>query len=398
MKCPASHEARGPRPKLELGELFRQHGDRLWIRSGQQARVVRALSSCRTAALGGHVRKCDQCGHRERSYNSCRNRHCPKCQGLDEVRWLRAQEALLLPIAYHHVVFTIPESLHRLFLDRPRLGYSLLFAAVSETLREVALRPSNLGARIGFTAVLHTWTQTLTFHPHLHCVVTGGGLHPDGQRWVSAKPRFLFAVCILSRLFRGKLLGRLERALEQGEFRLPEREGRDDLRAAARKEWNVYSKPPFAGPQSVLRYLARYTHRIAISNHRLVAHRNGKVTFRWRDRADADRPKNMTLQAEEFLRRFLLHVLPAGFMRVRHYGLLANASRKESLETCRALLGAQPVPKEPTAPETWQALFEKVTGRDPMRCPKCGLGQLVICDPLEPQIGRGRAPPGEAPA
>jgi hypothetical protein len=398
MECPASHEARGPRPKLELGELFRQYWDRLRIRSGQQARVVRALSSCRTAALGGHERECDKCGHRERSYNSCRNRHCPKCQGLDEVRWRQAQEALLLPIAYHHVVFTIPESLHRLFLDRPRVGYSLLFAAVSETLREVALRPSNLGARIGFTAVLHTWTQTLTFHPHVHCIVTGGGLHPKGQRWVSARPRFLFAVRILSRLFRGKLLGGLERALEKGAFRLPEREARNDLRVAARKEWNVYSKPPFGGPQSVLRYLARYTHRIAISNHRLVAHKDGKVTFRWRDRADGDRPKNMTLQAEEFLRRFLLHVLPNGFMRVRHYGLLANASRKESLKTSRALLGAQPKPEEPPPSETWQELFEKVTSRDPNWCPNCGRGQLVVCETLRPQTSQGRAPPLEAPA
>ncbi len=199
--------------------------------------------------LGGHVRKCPSCGHHEISYNSCRNRHCPKCQGLEEVRWREAQESLLLPIAYHHVVFTIPESLHPLFLDRLGLAYSLLFAAVAETLQEVALRPSNLGARIGFTAVLHTWTQTLAYHPHVHCVVTGGGLHPKERRWVFAKPRFLFAVRILSRLFRGKLLGRLQRALEQGKFRVPERDARSHLRGAARKEWVVYSKPPFAGPR-----------------------------------------------------------------------------------------------------------------------------------------------------
>ena len=391
----ASHEPRGARPKLEIGELFRQYADRLPFRSVQQSRVVRALSSCRTAALGGHERTCDRCDFRERSYNSCRNRHCPKCQGLDEVRWREAQESLLLPIPYHHVVFTIPEALHQLFLDRPRLAYSSLFAAVAETLQEVALRPSNLGARIGFTAVLHTWTQTLMFHPHIHCIVTGGGLHPEERRWIAAKARFLFAVRILGRVFRGKLLGRLEKDLEQGEFRVSKRDGRNDLRDAARKEWIVYSKPPFAGPQSVLRYLARYTHRIAISNHRLVAHEDGKVTFRWRDRSQGDIPKLMTLDAMEFLRRFLLHVLPAGFMRVRHFGLLANASRKVSLATSRSLLGAKPVPTA-TLPEseTWQELFERITGRDPTRCPKCPSGRLIISETLPPQTSRGRAPPG----
>ncbi len=397
MPCRAAYEPRVRRPKLELGDLLRQYEDQLPALSYQQTRTVRALASCRTAVLGGHEVGCNGCGYRERSYNSCRNRHCPKCQGLDEVRWREAQETLLLPIDYHHVVFTIPDALHPLFLDRPRLGYSLLFATVAEALQEVALRPRNLGARIGFTAVLHTWTQTLAYHPHVHCVVTGGGLHPDGGRWIAAKPRFLFSVHVLSRLLRGKLLNRIENALEKGQFRVGEEEGRDLLRRAARKDWVVYSKPPFAGPRSVLRYLARYTHRIAISNHRLVAHHDAKVTFRWRDRAQGDRVKLMTLDALEFLRRFLLHVVPAGFMRVRHYGLLANASRKDSLAECRALLGDEAHPTETFEHETWQQLLERVTGRDPSLCPQCG-GQLVLRETIEPGHHTKRGPPRAPPS
>ncbi len=393
MSCHAGHEARGHRAKLELGDLLRQYEEQLPALNHQQRRTARALARCRTAALGGHVRQCQACGHREVSYNSCRNRHCPKCQGLDEVRWREAQEALLLPIGYHHVVFTIPEELHPLFLDRPRIGYSLLFAVVAETLREVALRPKNLGARIGFSAILHTWTQTLAYHPHVHCVVTGGGLDSDRRRWIAAKPRFLFAVTILSRLLRGKLLGRLEQAVEAGEFRVAKESARALLRRAARKSWNVYSKPPFSGPTSVLRYLARYTHRIAISNHRIVAHREGKVTFRWRDRREDDRPKLMTLDAGEFLRRFLLHVVPAGFVRVRHYGLLANASRKEDLAICRALLGMQSLPAAPAAREAWEDLLERVTGRDPRLCPRCKRGHLVVREALAPASDLTRAPP-----
>jgi hypothetical protein len=396
MSCHAGYEPRVHRPKLELGDLLRQYTDQLPALSYQQTRTIHALASCRTAVLGGHEVECNGCGYRERSYNSCRNRHCPKCQGLDEVRWREAQEALLLPIDYHHVVFTIPDALHPLFLDRPRLGYSLLFAGVAETLQEVALRPKNLGARIGFTAVLHTWTQTLAYHPHLHCVVTGGGLHPDGLRWISSKPRFLFSVAILSRLLRGKLLNRLECALEDGKFRIAKEAGRELLRRAARKDWVVYSKPPFAGPKSVLQYLARYTHRIAISNHRLIAHQDAKVTFRWRDRANGDRVKLMTLDALEFLRRFLLHVVPAGFMRVRHYGLLANASRKTSLVVCRALLGAEPLGTPAVEGETWQQLLERVTGRNPSLCPRCR-GQLVVREAIDPrhhaEPGPARAPP-----
>lgn len=397
MTCPASETTRAARPQLELADVLRAHAEQLPALSRDQARAARAITICRTGTLGGHVRQCDACGHREVSYNSCRNRHCPKCQGLEEIRWREAQEQLLLPIAYHHVVFTTPDALHRLFLDRPRLGYGLLFSAVAETLNEVALRPRNLGARIGFTAVLHTWTQTLAFHPHIHCVVTGGGLHPDGTRWVHARPRFLFAVRILSRLFRAKLLHRLELALEKGKFRIAPSDARALLRRGANKEWVVYSKPPFAGPRSVLSYLARYTHRIAISNSRLLSLRDGRVTFRWRDRANGDRVRTMTLDAKEFLRRYLLHVVPGGFMRVRHYGLLANASRKESLARCRALLDVKPVAIEPDrSEETWQALLERITGRDPSRCPRCKAGELLLCETLPVTHGASRAPPEDS--
>jgi hypothetical protein len=391
--APETHSRR-----VELADVFRSLGESVPVRNREQGRAVRAITSCRTAALGGHVRECDACGHRQISYNSCRNRHCPKCQGLEEVRWREAQERRLLPIDYHHVVFTVPDALHGLFLDQPRLAYRLLFSAVSETLAEVALRPSNLGARIGFTTVLHTWTQTLTYHPHVHCIVTGGGLSPDGTRWVRAKPRFLFAIAILSRVFRGKLLDKLERAIEAKKFRLARAQARAAMRRAARLSWVVYSKPPFAGPKSVLRYLARYTHRIAISNHRLVSLHDGQVSFLWRDRADGDQVKRMTLGALEFTRRFLLHVLPGGFVRIRHYGLLANASFTRTLARCRELLGVAPFEPVENAgnTETWQETLERVTGKDHSLCPACGLGQLLITEEFTASRPAARAPPGSA--
>ncbi len=300
-------------------------------------------------------------------------------------RWLQAQQQHLLPIEYHHVVFTLPDLLHPLFRAEPKKTYALLFAAVAETLQEVALRPKNLGAKIGFTCVLHTWTQTLMLHPHIHCIVTGGGLHADGTRWVHAKPRFLFSVEILTLVFRGKLLHKLEQALEAGALRRCPTDSQARLRAAARKDWSVYSKPPFAGPQQVLHYLGRYTHRVALSNSRLLEINDGQVTFRYRDRADGNKSKTMTLDAGEFLRRLLLHILPKGFMRIRHYGLLANRSRRTLLESCRQLLG---VPREtpPQAPpETWQGLVQRLTGKDPTLCPLCGQGQLVVQASLPPQ-------------
>jgi Putative transposase/Transposase zinc-binding domain len=389
--CPADTSRRGRRARFELAEIFRQYGSRLPPLSHHQARTLAAITNCRTAALGGHLQQCDRCGHQEISYNSCRNRHCPKCQGLDEVRWLERQQQSLLPIEYHHVVFTIPDGLHPLLRSNPRVGYALLFRAVAETLHDVALRPKNLGARIGFTAILHTWTQTLAYHPHLHCIVTGGGLSSQGDRWVAAKPGFLFPVRILSRVFRGKFLQKLEQALDAGTLRSAPSEGHAFLRRAARKNWVVYSKPPFAGPEQVLRYLARYTHRIALSNDRLESIENGKVSFRWRDRAHGNQPKLMTLAVGEFLRRFLLHLLPPGFVRIRHYGLLANASRKASIPICKQLLDGKIGPAAPPkeTQETWQELLLRLTGVDATLCPQCRNGHLRILrrlSPLRPSI------------
>jgi hypothetical protein len=384
--CPASHQRHTGRSKLELSDIFRANADRLPALSGQQARVVRDITECRTAALGGHVHECDTCGHRLVSYNSCRNRHCPKCQRLEEARWLEAQQETLLPTEYHHVVFTVPDVLHPVFLGNPRRAYDLLFAAAAETLHDVALRPKNLGAKIGFSVVLHTWTQTLLFHPHLHCIVTGGGLHPDGTRWVAARPGFLFPVRILAKVFRGKLLQKLERAVDDGALRSCGDEPTDRLRKAARKKWVVYSKPPFAGPQQVLRYLGRYAHRTAISNERLVSMEHGQVTLRWKDRARGNQTKLMRIDAAELIRRFLLHVLPKGLMRIRHYGLLANPLKAKLVPLCRDLLGVEAGDAEGTAvahgPETWQELLRRLTGEDMASCPKCRMGHLVLKENL----------------
>lgn len=346
-----------------------------------QAKAVRAIVSCRTAALGGHVEECDGCGYQLISYNSCRNRHCPKCQSLEKARWIEARQADILPVEYHHVVFTIPSELHPLFRGNSKVAIDLLFAAVSETLVEVALNPKRLGARIGFTAVLHTWTQTLLYHPHIHCIVPGGGISPQGDRWIGCKPGFFLPVRVLSVVFRGKLLSKLQAAMTQGALPSAADGSTTLLAKAAGKDWVVYSKPPVAGPEQVLDYLGRYTHRTAISNHRLVSLENGRVTFGWKDRAHGDRKRLMTLDAPEFLRRFLLHVLPPGLVRIRHYGLLANGAKRCQLTRCRALLGApQDTPEEGSTAkkrETWQQTLLRLTGKDLTRCPICKEGRLV---------------------
>jgi len=399
--CPAGRQHRTGRPKLELADIFREHGDRLPALGAQQARIVRAITDCRTVALGGHIQECDHCGHQEISYNSCRNRHCPKCQSLEQARWLQAQQDGLLPTQYHHVVFTVPDLLHPLFLGNPRHAYGLLFAAAGETLREVALRPKNLGAKIGFTAVLHTWTQRLLYHPHLHCIVTGGGLHPDGTRWVSARAGFLFPVRILSKVFRAKLLDKLQRALEKGTMRSTRGNPSALLRQAARKDWSVYSKPPLAGPEQVLKYLGRYTHRVAISNERLVSMMDGQVAFRWKDRTHGNETKLMTLEVGEFVRRFLLHVVPKGLMRIRHYGLLANQVKRKLIPRCRELLGVKADADNTSLSkhtETWQELLERLTGEDVTLCPQCKKGHLIAkerlpaCQPVAPLPARARSP------
>ena len=401
MPCPAALEGGSGRPKLELADILRDYADRLPPLNHHLARVVWAITNCRTAALGGHLQECDRCGHEQISYNSCRDRNCPKCQALDQARWLEAQEQHLLPIEYHHVVFTLPDLLHPFFRAAPKQAYALLFAAVAETLREVALRPSNLGAQTaGFSCVLHTWTQTLLFHPHIHCIVTGGGLHPDGTRWISAKPGFLFSVQILATVFRGKLLEKLEQALDHGSLPSSESDPLGRLRLAARRDWYVYSKPPFAGPQQVLRYLGRYTHRVALSNQRLVSRKAAQVTFRYKDRAHANKSKLMTLDVGEFLRRFLLHILPKGLMRIRHYGLLANRSKRTLLARSRQLLGVDPQTLAESQPETWQDLLQRLTGHDVTLCPRCRKGHLVVKQSLPAQRVRfwpSRAPKARAP-
>lgn len=339
-------------------------------------RVMRALVACRTAQLGGHVETCDACDYQRIAYNSCRNRHCPKCQGSRQAQWLEDRAKDLLPVEYFHVVFTVPEELAAVALQNKRVVYGILFAASAATLRTIAADPKHLGAEIGFLSVLHTWSQDLRHHPHVHCLVPGGGLAPDGT-WVACRSGFFLPVRVLAAMFRGKFVAMLRAAFERDELRF-----QGDLRALAEpaafaacldrtmaKRWVVYSKPPFGGPAQVLKYLARYTHRVAIGNRRILAIDGSGVTFRWRDRANGGRARTMKLSGIEFLRRFLLHVLPRGFPRIRHYGLLGNRKRATKLAACRLQLGA-PMPM-PTGPMVTPC---EVAGD---RCPSCRSGRIV---------------------
>jgi hypothetical protein len=378
-------------PRLGVAEVFRDHGDAFLDRYGdtlspEQRRVLHDVAACRTAALGGHVEECDRCGHRRIAYNSCRNRHCPKCQATAAAQWLEAQVANLLPVESFHVVFTLPAALGPIALQNPRVVYGILFRAAAETLLQIAADPKHLGAEIGFLAVLHTWGQNLQHHPHVHCIVPGGGLSPDGSRWVACEPGFFLPVRVLSRVFRGKFLALLGNAFDRGKLSFHGKlrvladagEFQRRLTASVGTEWVVYAKAPFGGPEQVLKYLARYTHRVAISNRRLIALEDGEVTFRWKDYAHGGGPKTMTLKATEFIRRFLLHVLPTGFVRIRHYGLLANRVCREKLARCRALLGVEATP-EPVAPEP--SVEPKVSVEIPSAanaCPCCGTGRMVI--------------------
>ena len=375
---------------LEVADVFRQHGAAFLQTHGatllpEQRRVMRAIEECRTAAVGGHVAECDGCGHQVIAYNSCRNRHCPKCQALATAHWVAARQAEVLPVEYFHVVFTVPEALAPLALQNKRVVYDMLFAAASQTLLRIAADPQHLGAEIGFLAVLHTWGQTLLHHPHLHCVVPGGGLSPNGQHWVACRTGFFLPVRVLSRLFRRLFLDGLEEAFARGALcfhaslaHLAQPPAFADLLATVRRtEWVVYAKPPFGGPAQVLSYLGRYTHRVALSNDRLVKMEDGQVTFRWKDYRRDDRPRTMTLEATEFIRRYLLHVLPTGFQRIRQYGLLSNRKRAVKLAVCRRLLGVAQggvESKLPTADD--QADDEAVSGESLSRCPLCRRGRL----------------------
>lgn len=378
-----------PAGRLELADIVRAHADQLDGLSPEQRRVLQAITHCRTAALGGHRRQCEACGHEELSYNSCRNRHCPKCQGLDEARWIEAQQRDLLPVQYFHLVFTVPTELHPLFLAAPPVAYRLLFTAAAKTLQAVARR--RLGATIGFTAVLHTWTQLLLYHPHIHCIVPGGGLDVDDTRWIPAPRDFFLPVRVLAQVFRGKLLSLLEKAVNRAKIREgPDEDFHRQLKQAARKKWVVYSKAPFAGAEQVLAYLGRYAYRIALSNDRLVALQDGLVTFRWKDRAHGNVPRLATLDAPTFLRRFLLHLVPRRFVRIRHYGFLANSVRLQTLPRVRQCLppSAPAIPSlAPREPEPWDALLLRLTGKDVTRCPRCGVGHLVVVEEL-PALGQ----------
>jgi putative transposase/transposase-like zinc-binding protein len=372
------------RPRLEVADVLRLHGEgyrRGHPVSPPQARVMRRLSQCRTPALGGHVDACDGCGYQRVSYNSCRDRHCPKCQGHKRAAWLEGRLGRLLPVPYFHVVFTLPDTLNPLLLQNPALGYDLLFRAASQTLLQLAADPKRLGAQIGVTALLHTWGQNLLYHPHLHCVVTGGGLSADGRRWVAARRGYLLPVKVLGRLFRGKFLAGLKEAQAAGQLALggsvaflaDRRAFERWLTPLYRRDWVVYAKPPWGGAQQVFRYLGRYSHRVAIANGRLVALAEGHVSFRWKDYADEDRTKVMRLTAEEFVRRFLLHVLPPRFVRIRHYGLVAGRNVDTRLARCRELLGGAPAGRPGTQPESrpWYEWVRAWTGQDPRVCPCC---------------------------
>jgi hypothetical protein len=378
-----------PQPACELADIVRQYGaayraaHRL---SGPHRKVLRAIESCRTAELGGHREHCAACGHERLAYNSCRNRHCPKCQALAKEQWLEARQAELLPVGYFHNVFTLPHQLNLLILcheKNQRAVLHLLFQAAAETLLQFGR--NNLGGTLGVTMVLHTWDQQLRPHFHLHAVIPGGALSFDGTKWLPAHPRFLFPIRALSKVFRGKFLAGLRRLYTEGRLAIPPSvvQVAPLAEAAAfqswctelrRHDWVVYSKAPFAGPQKLLTYLGHYTHRVAISNHRLISCDDGQVVFNYRDRAAGDVRKTLSLAAEEFLRRFLCHVLPAGFQRIRHYGLLASRSKKEGLSRCRELLHAPASP--PPAKKTVAEWVLVLWGIDVHRCPRCGQAAL----------------------
>jgi len=388
-------------PRLELADVVRAHGDA--VRKGHrlagvQHAALRAIATCRTAARGGHQETCDRCGAVRVVYHSCGNRHCPKCQTLAKERWLAARRAELLPIPYFHVVFTLPHALNALAQGNPRVIYPLLFRAAADTLLAFGRDPRHLGGTLGITAILHTWGQTLSQHLHLHCLVTGGALAPDGSRWVPGRSSFLFPVRALSRVFRAKALAQLQRAFHAkqlsfagGTAALAEPATAARLLQALRTtDWVVYAKRPFAGPDQVLAYLGRYTHRIALTNDRLLSLADGVVRFRWRDYADRDRVKVMALDADEFLRRFLLHVLPSGFMRIRHFGLLANRGRQATLARCRQLLD-QPPPPAP-AVDPLADLVSRLTGADPSQCPNCQVGRMRVTGVVAPTAWTTPAP------
>ena len=354
---------------------------------------MRAIEICRTAALGSHIEQCDQCQHQRVCYDSCRNRHCPKCQSFARAQWIEDRQAELLDTEYFHVVFTLPGEIATIAYQNKEVMYGILFRAASETLRTIAADPKHLGAKIGFFTVLHTWGQNLLFHPHLHCVVSGGGLSPDGNRWISCRSGFFLPVRVLSRLFRRLFLQLLEKAFEHNRLRFFSALGHLQDRQAfyqylyplRQSEWVVYAKRPFAGPRQVLDYVGRYTHRVAISNRRLLDIEGGHVQFRYKDYRHDNKQKTMTVSANEFIRRFLLHVLPDGFQRIRHYGFLGNRYRQQKLARCRQLLGMKPndeTAQTSKSQKDYRDRYQELTGVSLRQCPVCHRGRMIRVDLL----------------
>ena len=381
----------------ELADVFHHYGPAYRAShhlASPQYKAMRAIERCRTIQLGGHLYACNRCGVIDQSYNSCRNRHCPKCQSVAKAEWLAKRQADLLPVEYFHVVFTLPHDLNRLAMLNHKLIYDLLFKAAWSTVRQMGLDPKRLGGDMGMLSILHTWGQNLSQHIHLHCVIPGGALSQDQKKWVSAKPGYLFPVKAMSRLFRGAYVSLLRQAYKDKSIRM---EGKlapiaspkifsDLLDQLMKKEWVVYCKKPFAGPEQVLKYLGRYTHKIAISNHRILSCKDGKVSFKWRDYSDGNKQKIMTLSADEFIRRFLVHVLPSGFVRIRHFGFLANRCCKNKISIIRRLLTVdeliQETPEDKSSQKT-QTVEERIfetTGIDVTACKACGEGKLVYKD------------------
>jgi hypothetical protein len=391
--------------RLEVADVFRTYGGDFMARwervlSRVQRKAFDDIRICRTAALGGHMDECGQCGHCAISYNSCRNRSCPKCQGSARALWLAEREAELLPVEYFHVVFTLPQQIAGLALQNARIIYSILFRAVSETLLTIAADPKHLGAAIGFLSVLHTWGQNLHLHPHIHCVVPGGGISPDESRWIPCRKyrkSFFLPVKVLSHFFRNRFLKHLRRAFRKGKLRFHGELGslaqpvvfEALCQKAGQHDWVVYAKHPFGGPEQALKYLARYTHRVAISNRRLVSTQDGQVSFEWKDYANGNQTETMTLDAVEFIRRFLVHVLPSGFVHIRHFGFLANRTRKRRLALCRSLLSAPLFQAGAGSPGTVSP-----TEDQPARlCPACKTGRLIRIRVLSPAACACLAPP-----
>ena len=388
---------------MEVADIIQSSGAAFAAQYGTslstaQRRVLKDVSACRTAALGGHVSQCHECGHRKVAYNSCRNRHCPKCQAAARAEWTDTRTAELLPVPYFHVVFTLPAELRPLALQNKRVVYGLLFRAAAESLQQLAADPKHLGAQIGCLAVLHTWSQNLLHHPHVHCVVPAGGLSPDNSRWIacrrsrSTRNIFFLPVKALSRLFRGKLIAYLKQAFAKEKLRFcGELRSLSDpvefnrlLSEAVRQQWVVNAKRPFGGPQQVLKYLARYTHRVAISNQRLIDMQDGQVRFHWKDYADGGAQKIMTLDGTEFLRRFLMHTLPSGFMRIRYYGFLGNRIRREKLSLCHSLLGQNAAVDDTSDMAETPDRIGDDPGQTLERCSECRNGRMIVIETLIP--------------